>query len=136
MAGAVLAFNEQMERIVEVALVLVIAAALLPTYFRLEETWFIAVLFLIIRPFAVHIGWLVHQISAAERRLISWFGIRGIGSLYYLTFAVNRALPADLASRLASMTLTTIAVSIIAHGITVTPLMSWHQNRRRWQEQR
>ena len=136
MAGAVLAFNEQMERIVEVALVLVIAAALLPTYFRLEETWFIAVLFLIIRPFAVHIGLLGQKISASERRLISWFGIRGIGSLYYLMFVVNRGLPADLAWQLASITLTTIAVSILAHGITVTPLMSWHQNRRRWQEQR
>ena len=136
MAGAVLAFNEQMERIVEVALVLVIAAALLPTYFRLEETWFIAVLFLIIRPFAVHIGLLGQKISASERRLISWFGIRGIGSLYYLMFVVNRGLPADLAWQLASITLTTIAVSIIAHGITVTPLMSWHQNRRRGQEQR
>ena len=136
MAGAVLAFNEQMERIVEVALVLVIAAALLPTYFRLEETWFIAVLFLIIRPFAVHIGLLGQKISASERRLISWFGIRGIGSLYYLMFVVNRGLPADLAWQLASITLTTIAVSILAHGITVTPLMSWHQNRRRGQEQR
>ena len=136
MAGAVLAFNEQMERIVEVALVLVIAAALLPTYFRLEETWFIAVLFLIIRPFAVHIGLLGQKISASERRLISWFGIRGIGSLYYLMFVVNRGLPADLAWQLASITLTTIAVSILAHGITVTPLMGWHQNRRRGQEQR
>ena len=54
-AGAVLAFNEQMERIVEVALVLYRCGAF-ATYFRLEETWFIAVLFLIIRPFAVHIG--------------------------------------------------------------------------------
>jgi NhaP-type Na+/H+ or K+/H+ antiporter len=134
MAGAVLAFNEQMERIVEVALVLVIAAALLPTYFRSEETWFIAVLFLMIRPFAVHIGLLGQKISASERRLISWFGVRGIGSLYYLMFVVNRGLPADLAWQLASITLTTIAVSIIGHGITVTPLMCWHQNRRRRQE--
>ena len=56
MAGAVLAVNEQMERIVEVALVLVIAAALSPQYLRIDEMWFIAVLFLVIRPIAVHIG--------------------------------------------------------------------------------
>ena len=131
MAGAVLAVNEQMERIVEVALVLVIAAALSPQYLRIDETWFIAVLFLVIRPIAVHVGLLRQKITTSERRLISWFGIRGIGSLYYLMFVVNQGLPKDLTSQLISLTLTTIAVSIIAHGITVTPMMNWHLNRRR-----
>jgi len=131
MAGAVLAVNEQMERIVEVALVLVIAAALSPQYLRIDEMWFIAVLFLVIRPIAVHVGLLRQKITNSERRLISWFGIRGIGSLYYLMFVVNQGLPKDLTSQLISLTLTTIAVSIIAHGITVTPMMNWHLNRRR-----
>jgi len=131
MAGAVLAVNEQMERIVEVALVLVIAAALSPQYLRIDEMWFIAVLFLVIRPIAVHVGLLRQKITTSERRLISWFGIRGIGSLYYLMFVVNQGLPNDLTSQLISLTLTTIAVSIIAHGITVTPMMNWYQNRRR-----
>ncbi|HEY5779714.1 MAG TPA: cation:proton antiporter [Terrimicrobiaceae bacterium] len=131
MAGAVLAVNEQMERIVEVALVLVIAAALSPQYLGIDETWFIAVLFLVIRPIAVHVGLLRRKITTSERRLISWFGIRGIGSLYYLMFVVNQGLPKELTSQLISLTLTTIAVSIIAHGITVTPMMNWYQNRRR-----
>jgi NhaP-type Na+/H+ or K+/H+ antiporter len=93
--------------------------------------WFIAVLFLVIRPIAVHVGLLRQKITTSERRLISWFGIRGIGSLYYLMFVVNQGLPNDLTSQLISLTLTTIAVSIIAHGITVTPMMNWYQNRRR-----
>ena len=94
MAGAVLAFNEQMERIMEVALVLVIGAALSPAYLRLEELGFIAVLFLVIRPLAVHAGLLgARKMGTAERGLISWFGIRGIGSLYYLAYAVIAAFP-------------------------------------------
>lgn len=132
MAGAVLAFNEQMERIMEVALVLVIGVALSPAYLRFEELGFIAVLFLLVRPLAVHAGFLgVRKMGTTERGLISWFGIRGIGSLYYLAFAVNRGLPAELAWRLTTLTLTTIAISIFVHGITVTPLMSWYQKRRR-----
>ncbi|HEY5752434.1 MAG TPA: cation:proton antiporter [Chthoniobacterales bacterium] len=132
MAGAVLAFNEQMERIMEIALVLLIGGAFSSEYVRFEELGFIAVLFLLIRPLAVHAGLLgARKMGATERGFISWFGIRGIGSLYYLTFAVNRGLSAELAWRLTTLTLTTIAVSIIAHGITVTPLMNWYQKRRR-----
>jgi NhaP-type Na+/H+ or K+/H+ antiporter len=134
MAGTVLAINEQVERLVEVALVIVLAATLSPQYLRLEEAWFIAVLFLVIRPISVHLGLLGQSIATSERRLISWFGIRGIGSLYYLMFALNRGLPDDLTSELVSITLATIAVSIIAHGITVTPLMDWYQKRKHRQK--
>ncbi len=133
MAGAILTINEQLERVVEIALVLVVAAALAPQYLHFEATWFIAILFLVIRPVSVTLGLLGQKVPASERRLISWFGIRGIGSLYYLMFVLNRGVPQDLTSQLISITLTTIAISIVVHGITVTPLMNWHQKRRRRQ---
>lgn len=130
MAGGVLAFNEQIERIVEVALVLVIGALLLRDYFRIEDLGFIAVLFLVIRPVAVQLGLLgATKLNAGRRVLIAWFGIRGIGSLYYLAYAVNHGLPDELAARLTALTLTTIAISIVVHGITVTPLMSWYRQK-------
>lgn len=50
MAGGVLSFNEQIERIVEVALVLVIGAMLLREHLRLEDLGFIALLFLVTGP--------------------------------------------------------------------------------------
>ena len=97
-------------------------------YLHFEATWFIAILFLVIRPVSVSLGLLGQKVPASERRLISWFGIRGIGSLYYLMFVLNRGVPQDLTSQLISITLTTIAISIVVHGITVTPLMNWHQS--------
>src|SRR5690606_25652602 len=113
MAGGVLSFNEQIERIVEVALVLVIGAMLLREHLRLEDLGFIALLFLVIRPVAVQLGLLgATKLNAGRRLLIAWFGIRGIGSLYYLAYAVNHGLPEELAARLTALTLTTIAVSI------------------------
>jgi NhaP-type Na+/H+ or K+/H+ antiporter len=131
MAGAVLTFNERMERIIEVALVLIVGAALSPSYLRIGQVWFIALLFLLIRPVAVIIGLLGHRAAAMEWAMISWFGIRGIGSLYYVMYTVNRGLSAEVAEGLISITITVIAVSIIVHGITVTPLMVWYQRRRR-----
>ena len=131
MAGAVLTFSERMERITEVALVLIVGAALSPSYLHIGQVWFSALLFLLIRPVSVIMGLLGHRGAGMERAMISWFGIRGIGSLYYLMYAVNRGLSAEVAGRLISITLTVIAVSIIIHGITVTPLMGWYQRRRR-----
>ncbi len=130
MAGAVLAFNEQIERILEVALVLVIGLTLTPAYLRFDEAAFIAVLFLAVRPIAVVAGLAKCPASGAERGLLAWFGIRGIGSLYYLMYAVNRGLSPALAWELISATFTVIAVSIVVHGITVTPLMAAYRARR------
>ncbi len=130
MAGGVLSFNEQIERLAEVALVLIIGAALSRDYLRVEEVWFIALILLVIRPVAVAIGLLGSRVATAERGLMAWFGIRGIGSLYYLMYALNRGLSPEIAWQLTSLTLTAIVVSIILHGITVTPLMAWYRGRR------
>jgi NhaP-type Na+/H+ or K+/H+ antiporter len=66
-----------------------------------------------------------------QRRMISWFGIRGIGSLYYLMFAITHHLPDGVAARLTSITLVVIAVSVVVHGVSVTPLMSLYNRRTR-----
>ena len=129
MVGAVLGFNVQIERIAEVVLVLVIGMALSREYLRFEEVWFIALLFLVIRPVAVMSGLVFTREHWRERLLVSWFGIRGIGSIYYLMYAVNRGLSPELVWQLSSITLTVIAVSIFLHGITVTPLMAWHRRQ-------
>lgn len=79
---------------------------------------------------AVQLGLLgATKLNAGRRLLIAWFGIRGIGSLYYLAYAVNHGLPEELAARLTALTLTTIAVSIVVHGITVTPFMNWYHQK-------
>ena len=64
------------------------------------------------------------------RLLISWFGIRGIGSMYYLMFAVNHGLPETLAEQLIAITLTVVASSVVLHGISVTPLMNRYARRK------
>ena len=76
------------------------------------------------------LGLLGASVSGDQRLLISWFGIRGIGSIYYLMFALNHGLTDALADQAITLTLTTVAVSIVVHGISVTPLMNLYAKRK------
>ena len=131
LAQAALGFNEQLERIAEVGVVLLLGVMVLPRALPIEALWFAALLFTVIRPASVWLGLLGSTESRLRRRLIGWFGIRGIGSLYYLAFAITHGLPAPLADRLTTLTLTAVTISIVVHGISVTPLMKLYGRRPR-----
>jgi len=123
-------FNEQLERIAEVAVVLVIGAMLAHISIDGLTLAFVAILLLVVRPIAVWLGLLGAPVSREQRLMISWFGIRGIGSIYYLMFAVNHGLPETLAEQLIAITLTVVAASVVLHGISVTPLMNRYARRK------
>ena len=124
MTQAVLSFNEQLERIGEVAVVLMIGGMLSVGYFTLEAVVVVPLLFFVIRPIAVHLSLVGSDTSTLQRNLMAWFGVRGIGSFYYLMYAVQHGLPSDIAHRLISLVLTVIAASIVVHGMSATPLMT------------
>jgi len=64
-----------------------------------------------------------------ERLAISFFGVRGIGSLYYLAYALSKAeFPGD--RQLWAIAGATVLLSIGVHGISATPLMSRLDRRR------
>lgn len=129
-AGALLTTNEQLERILEVGLVMVVGAALMIAGVSLPGIAFGLLLFFVLRPLAVWPVLTTGRFTRFEFGAIAWFGIRGIGSLYYLMYAVEKGLPPPLADELVSITLTVIALSVIVHGISVTPLLNYHQRRR------
>jgi NhaP-type Na+/H+ or K+/H+ antiporter len=130
-AKAVLSFSEQMERIGEVFVVLLLGAVLNLESFLSGDFLIIPVLFLLIRPVAVYVGLGRIHMGHFRRPLISWFGIRGIGSIYYLTYALGHGLPSDLGARLTAITYATVVCSIFAHGISGLPFMNFYQERRR-----
>ncbi len=129
MAQAVLGFNEQMERILEIGVVLLVGGMLSWRFLPASALWFVPVLFLVIRPLAVLTGLAGARLPRLEKGLMCWFGIRGIGSIYYLLYAIEHGLDPTLAETLAGLTLTTVAVSILLHGISVTPLMKLYEKR-------
>lgn len=125
MASAVLAFNEQLERIVEVAMVLILGAMLAGVSWEAQPlVWLIPLIFLGIRPAATFLSLLKTRTTLGQRAIIGWFGVRGVGSLYYLAFALTHGLAGDEARTLTNITLTVVAASVVIHGISVTPLMA------------
>ena len=127
MAQAVLGFNEQLERIGEVMVVIAIGALLWAVEWQHVVWWFVALLLLVIRPASVALGLAGSSASTAQRTLIGWFGIRGIGSLYYLMYAINQGVDAQLADVLTALTLSVVVTSIVVHGVSVTPLMAMYE---------
>ena len=131
MAESLLGFNEQMERVLEVALVLLVGAMLTPQFVSWRDLWFVPLLFLIIRPIAVLLGAAGKHVGPIQRGMICWFGIRGIGSIYYLMHGINHGVSPEISARLVSVTLCVMAVSVVVHGMSGTPLMKWYRSRGR-----
>jgi NhaP-type Na+/H+ or K+/H+ antiporter len=131
MMREVQAFNEQLERIAELAVVLVVGAMLAYVEFEWRFAALSIAVLLVVRPIAIWLGLIGTSISRDQHRLMSWFGIRGIGSIYYVMYAVNHGTPTPVAENLLAATLTMVAISVVLHGISVTPLMEWYSQRRR-----
>jgi NhaP-type Na+/H+ or K+/H+ antiporter len=130
MAHAMLSFNEQIERIAEVVAVIAVGTLLWAVEWQRVSWPFVALLLLVIRPVSVLVGLARSKTSPSQRGLIGWFGIRGIGSLFYLAYAMNHGLAADAAATLVALVLSVVVVSILVHGISVTPLMNFYERRK------
>jgi NhaP-type Na+/H+ or K+/H+ antiporter len=107
--------------------VLVIGGLLATLAWDWRAWWLIPLLLFAVRPLAVWIGLAGSRVSRGQRWLMAWFGIRGVGSIYYLMYALNHGLPREMAQPLVSVTLATVVASIVLHGISVTPLMSAYE---------
>jgi NhaP-type Na+/H+ or K+/H+ antiporter len=135
---AQLEFVEQVEKLLEVGTILVLGSILLlqPILkYGMQSLLVIILLLFIIRPVGVWISTIGKRPVEAHRRtmhpgtrwLFGWFGIRGVGSLYYLAYAFGNGLKGEAAEQVAWITYTTIVVSVIIHGISATPLMKWYE---------
>jgi sodium/hydrogen antiporter len=88
------------------------------------------VLVLVARPLAGWVGLAGNRnTSREERALVAFFGIRGLGSIYYLAYGLNRTDLVD-ADALWTLTALTIFASLIIHGLTARPAMSWLAKQR------
>lgn len=128
-----LVFKEHLERLSELVLVLLVGGMLFLTSWTWQSVGLGLFLFLIARPVSVLVGLLGTDAAWRIRSMTAWFGVRGIGSLYYLMFAIQHGLPHPLALRLIELTLIVITLSILAHGISVKPLMGyfWRRGKHR-----
>ncbi len=132
-SGGSLVFKEHLERLSEMVLILLLGGTLFLDSWSWRAVGLALFLFMVARPVSVLAGLLATRTSWPIRGMVGWFGVRGIGSLYYLMFAIQHGLPEDLALDLIQLTFIAVALSILVHGISVKPLMSRFWRRRRGQ---
>lgn len=126
----VLSFNEQLERAAEVVVVIILGTLISADTFT-RGPWIFAIgLLFVFRPLStlLTIG-RSNTVSAFQKRYIAWLGIRGIGSMYYLAYAVTHGLDQGVAKIIADITIGAVMLSILVHGISVTPLMNVYERR-------
>ena len=129
MMGDMLAFGSLVERAMEVFLVTLLGVVL-ASHWDWRALAIGALLFLLIRPLSVLAMPWGRLLDRPQRLLIGWFGIRGIGSLFYLFFALNHVLRPDVAQLCTNLTLSVVALSILVHGLSTQPTLTWYESRK------
>ena len=127
-----LVFKEHLERLSELMLVLLLGGTLFVDSWSWPAVGLALFLFGVARPIGAWIGLLGMPSSGRMKGMTGWFGVRGIGSLYYLMYAIQRGLPQDLALQLTQLTLIVVTLSILMHGLSVKPMMGrfWRRGER------
>lgn len=118
-------FAEQFERLAIMGVLLLFGGALVSGILApigWLEIGLAALVVLVVRPAAGLVALLGLAASRSEKLTISFFGIRGVGSFYYLAYATHHAAFAG-ADRLWAIVSLIVLFSILLHGLTVTPIM-------------
>lgn len=130
-------FTEQIEKLTEVAIILILGSLLRVQAILTHAGEALLVgglLLFVIRPVGAWISTLGGRYRPVTRWLFGWFGVRGVGSMYYLCYALAHGLKDTLGERIAWITYITIVLSVILHGTSTTPLMNAYEryiSRRR-----
>ena len=123
-----LSFGDTLERLIAFALVL-LAGVACARYWSVSGLIMAALLFVLIRPLSVWIAMLGSRAPPQRRLLIGWVGIRGIGTLNYLAYALTHGLDESQSMLAAQLAITIVVLSILVHGMTAPPLMAWRRTR-------
>lgn len=119
--------TEQVERLVMMVLLLMFGGALAAGLLRdvgwVEVTAAVVIL-LVIRPLTGLVAMIGIKATLSEKLVISFFGIRGVGSFYYLAYGLNHGEFLE-ANRLWTIVALVVVLSILIHGLAVTPIMHW-----------
>lgn len=116
-------FNIQIERLAEIAIVILIGTLLPSLDYDWKSFALAALVLFVVRPAAVWLCFAGSGLGRGHLLRLAWFGMRGVGSLYYLVYSLRNSAMTPWAGTLVDATLVCITLSIVLHGITATPLM-------------
>lgn len=132
-------FAEQLEQLMLTGILVALGAAVAGGLLK-PLSWnhalFSLLLLLVVRPLAGLIGLVgCERLTRLERGIVSFFGIRGIGSLYYLAYALHKE---EFAAeeQLWAVCGFVVILSVFVHGITAAPAMQFRARRMKSQDER
>ena len=115
-------FTDQIERIL-LSIVLIMFGGTLVHGILKPLNWYmilLGVLFIaLVRPVTAWLGMAGTQLKPKEKLVISFFGIRGIGSFFYLSFAIYKA-QFEAERELWAVVSLIVILSLLIHGVTAT----------------
>lgn len=126
-------FTDQIERIMVAIVLLLFGGSLLRGGILQHLTWQLALVGLafvfLVRPLAGLLSLAGIKLPVQEKLVISFFGIRGVGSFFYLSFALSET---DFAykDQLWSLLSFIVLLSILVHGLTATQVMEKLDEKR------
>lgn len=119
-------YAEELERLLMMVLLVGFGAMLVGGGLLQALTWqaalFALIALLVVRPVSGWIGMLGSARAPEERAVVSFFGIRGLGTVYYLAYAIGHA-PFERTDLLWATAGLTVLISILMHGVSVTPVL-------------
>lgn len=118
--GTLELFAQQCERLLTALILLLLGGALVSGLLEgigWREVVFGAIFVLLVRPLAGWAALLGTRLPRRERWGIAVFGVRGVGSLYYLAFALNEA-SFQTERTLWSIVALIVTLSILLHGLS------------------
>jgi NhaP-type Na+/H+ or K+/H+ antiporter len=118
-------FTDQAERLLVAILLILFGGSLVGgilTPLNWKMALFTVAFLFIIRPLAAFASVFTAKIDLKEKLAISFFGIRGMGSVFYLAFAFKQV-HFNNEDELWAIVAFTILLSVVIHGITATPIM-------------
>ncbi|WP_369214906.1 cation:proton antiporter [Streptomyces flavofungini] len=126
-------FVEQIERLLTATLLFLMGAfiasgGLAPLTWQGALTGLL--LLLLIRPLTGWIGLAGSSLRGGERRVVAFYGLRGIGSLYYLAYALGQTDFPVPARELWAVVTFTVLMSVVLHGLTAGPVVGRIDRKR------
>lgn len=119
-------FADETERLLMMALLVVFGGMMtaggLFALIGWREIVFALVAIFLVRPAAAWLSLIGVPMSRPERAIISFFGIRGLGSVFYFAYGINNGQFEEPTMLWGAIGLV-IFISILLHGVTVTPAM-------------
>jgi sodium/hydrogen antiporter len=117
----IIEFNDNIEKMGEFVIIVFLGSVIHFSFFTMSNILMALGVLFVVRPLSVLPA--LGSLHTKQRLLVCWFGVRGVGSLFYLSYSLGKVGFTSEMMAISEVVMVTIFASIVLHGITANPLM-------------